>query len=135
MEKMIADILTTHKDQFIAMGLPAHLHYSACHKIASQIFDAGSFFQFQELEDDDESSNSDYLSGESLQEEPSRYSDNSNGSSGDDGYEEMGAASAVELSLDYEGLRSATSTKYSLTSCSHIDVNSGDAVLLIDHMW
>lgn len=47
---MISLLLSRHKDQFVAMGLPEHLHESACTKIASQVFDAGSFLQFQEVD-------------------------------------------------------------------------------------
>lgn len=106
MERMISDILTLHRDQLIAMGLPTGLHRSACEKIASQIFDAGSFFQFQEVDDSSSSLDSD-----------------------DEGVVTDGNDSDHE----YEGLRSATSTRYSLTSCGHMD--SEETVLLIDHMW
>lgn len=51
---MISQLLSRHKDQFEAMSLPKHLHQSACEKIASQAFDAGSFLQFQEAENDSE---------------------------------------------------------------------------------
>ena len=106
MERMISDILTLHRDQLIAMGLPTRLHHSACEKIASQIFDAGSFFQFQE---DD------------------------NSSCGVDSDNEAVETSENDSDREFEGLRSATSTRYSLTSCGHINIE--DTVLLIDHMW
>jgi hypothetical protein len=47
---MISQLQSRHKDQFEAMGLPKHLYQSACEKIASQSFDAGSYLQFQEVE-------------------------------------------------------------------------------------
>lgn len=103
---MISNILTLHRDQFIAMGLPTHLHHSACEKIASQIIDAGSFFQFQEVDDSSSSLGSD-----------------------DEGV----VTDENDSDDEFEGLRSATSTRYSLTSCGHID--SEETVLLIDHMW
>lgn len=53
---MISQLLSRHKDQFEAMGLPKHLHQPACEKIASQAFDAGSFLQFQEVEHDSDDS-------------------------------------------------------------------------------
>ena len=109
MERMTSDILNLHRDQLIAMGLPTRLHHSACEKIASQIFDAGLYFQFvqfQEVDDIDGSIHSD---------------------------DEVEIDDETDLDPEFEGLRPSTSTRYSLTSCDLI--NSEDTVVLIDHMW
>ena len=109
MERMISDILNLHRDQLIAMGLPTGLHHSACEKIASQIFDAGKYFQFvlfQEVDDIFGSIHSD---------------------------DEVEIDDETDIDHEFEGLRSSTSTRYSLTSCDHI--NSEDTVVLVDHMW
>ena len=55
---MISKLLSRHRDQFIAMGLPTHLHKVACEKIMSQNFDAGNYFQFQETDTASEESRS-----------------------------------------------------------------------------
>jgi hypothetical protein len=48
---MLSQLLSRHKGQFEAMSLPKHLYQSACEKIGSQTFDAGSILQFQEVEE------------------------------------------------------------------------------------
>lgn len=108
---MIAQLLLKHRDQFVAMGLPTHLHHSACQKISSQTFDAGAFFQFQEAEmssDDSYDCNEDALvtpDDEDISEED----------------------------LSDEGIGHSVSTKYSLAACNQL--KGEGAVILIDHMW
>lgn len=82
---MISQLLFKHRDQFIAMGLPEHLHKVACEKILSQNFDAGSYFQFQEIDTTSEENES------------------------EDGSEDDNASE-----LETEGLSTALATKYGL---------------------
>ena len=55
---MMSQLLSRHRDQFTAMGLPTHLHKVACEKILSQNFDAGNYFLFQEVDTATEESGS-----------------------------------------------------------------------------
>ena len=105
---MISQLLSRHRDQFVAMGLPTHLHQSACQKIISQTFDAGTFFQFREASDDFEACEE-------------------HGTVSSDDQDVM-----EEDSID-EGIGHALLTKYALASCSHL--KGEGTVILIDHMW
>lgn len=108
---MISQLLSTHRDQFIAMGLPTHLHEIALQKIISNTFDAGAFFQFEEV-----SANSD--DSEICEENASTPSCDQD---------------VIKEDSSDEGVGYALPTKYVLASVSQL--KGEGAVMLIDHMW
>lgn len=93
------------------MGLPTHLHEFALQKIISNTFDAGAFFQFEEV-----STNSD--DSEICEEDASIPSCDQD---------------VIEEDSSDEGVGYALSTKYVLASVSQL--KGEGAVMLIDHMW
>ena len=118
---MSAKFLLRHRDQFVAMGLPEHLHLVTCEKILSQTFDAGSYVQFLEEVQEDEQEEEQ----EEEQETVSVQSDGTESCDDNDDHDDDGSGS--------EGLSSALATKYSIVASE--DINSEGMVLLVDHMW
>jgi hypothetical protein len=58
-ETVLTHVLQRVGMQMTDMGLPQHLHRSACEKIIDQVFDGGRYFQFQYRSDDNDEGDGD----------------------------------------------------------------------------
>jgi hypothetical protein len=126
-ETILTHVLQRVGMQMTDMGLPQHLHRSACEKIIDQVFDGGRYFQFQYRSDDNDEGDGD----------EDEKGDNDHAEDQVEGPATAGAVGEepAEDCAEEESSAEDVMVKRKFNLVAVEEMKSLSNVFLLDHMW
>ena len=121
------------------IGLPSALRWQALRKLNQEIFDVGSYIQFEENDDDDDddddddNDNDDDDGDDNGDDKNNKHKHKSRTIDTDQSNNLNNNSTVLSLRLSIDKLVSLLPRKYNVIATDHIKAHS--QVFLIDHMW